>query len=324
MDQKDPEKSQNNDSSPKPSSEGLATEDVIVPLHLLQVTTHINSTQDTRRSLSWQPQPQPSIRSITGNKVGSHRVRGNRNSSILNNGAIESDQRWKSRHSKSLSKNPALGDGNLTRTETATSPFADGAYGSELKSQRQLSYVSGSDDVLSTVPNASGPSTRDVSTTSFWSTTDPFSTRNNSIISDPAQDHLQNCSGTTLGSQTADLEAADGSHEPPVRRGTLRSVVDAIVPDNIQRRFTNASYARRSSMWQTYEKAKERGKVLQRNKYLQWAFEYAIYALLVLFVYFVLVGVPLWNGAVWWLWWVVANKFIIAGGFSITLGIALL
>jgi hypothetical protein len=37
-----------------------------------------------------------------------------------------------------------------------------------------------------------------------------------------------------------------------------------------------------------------------------------------------LIGVPLWNGAVWWLWWVVAHKFVIAGGFSITLGIALL
>jgi len=77
-------------------------------------------------------------------------------------------------------------------------------------------------------------------------------------------------------------------------------------------------------MWQTYEKAKERSKELQRNKYVQFSFEYIIYAVLILFVYFVLIGVPLWNGAVWWLWWVVAHKFVIAGGFSITLGIALL
>jgi len=31
-------------------------------------------------------------------------------------------------------------------------------------------------------------------------------------------------------------------------------------------------------------------------------FEYFVYLLLVCFVYFVLVGVPLWKGAVWWLW----------------------
>jgi hypothetical protein len=77
-------------------------------------------------------------------------------------------------------------------------------------------------------------------------------------------------------------------------------------------------------MWQTYEKAKERGVQLQRNKWVQIAFEYAIYAILILFVYFVLIGVPLWKGTVYWLWWVVAHKFVLAGGFSITLGIALL
>jgi hypothetical protein len=53
-------------------------------------------------------------------------------------------------------------------------------------------------------------------------------------------------------------------------------------------------------------------------------FEYSIYLVIVAFVYFVLVGVPLWKGAVYWLWWVVAHKFVIAGGFGITLGIAFL
>jgi hypothetical protein len=57
---------------------------------------------------------------------------------------------------------------------------------------------------------------------------------------------------------------------------------------------------------------------------VQITFEYAIYAFLILFVYFVLIGVPLWNGAVWWLYWVVSTKFVIAGGFGIVLGIALL
>jgi hypothetical protein len=53
-------------------------------------------------------------------------------------------------------------------------------------------------------------------------------------------------------------------------------------------------------------------------------FEYTLYALLVLFVYFVLVGMPLWKGAVWWLYWVVGHKFVIQGGYAITIGLAFL
>jgi hypothetical protein len=77
-------------------------------------------------------------------------------------------------------------------------------------------------------------------------------------------------------------------------------------------------------MRKTFEKAKVRGAQMQRNKYAMIAFEYGIYLFLLCFIYFVLIGIPLWNGAVWWLYWVVANKFVIAGGFSITLGIAVL
>ena len=38
---------------------------------------------------------------------------------------------------------------------------------------------------------------------------------------------------------------------------------------------------------------------------MQTLFEYMIYLILILFTYFVLVGMPLWKGAVWWLYWVV-------------------
>lgn len=77
-------------------------------------------------------------------------------------------------------------------------------------------------------------------------------------------------------------------------------------------------------MRETFEKAKKRGEQLQRNKSAQIAFEYGIYLFILMFVYFVLIGIPLWKGAVWWLYWVVGNKFVFAGGFGITLGIALL
>ena len=91
--------------------------------------------------------------------------------------------------------------------------------------------------------------------------------------------------------------------------------------------MTNASFSglqRKGSVWKTYEHAKKRGVELQRKKWVQVVFEYSIYLFLLCFVYFVLIGRPLWNGAVWWLYWVVENKFVFAGGFSITLGIALL
>jgi hypothetical protein len=105
----------------------------------------------------------------------------------------------------------------------------------------------------------------------------------------------------------------------------MGSLVDAVVPDVLQRTLTNASHTltRSTTVRRTYEKAKKKGAKFQRSKWGQIAFEYGLYAFILLFVYFVLIGIPLWNGAVWWLYWVVANKFVIVGGFSITLGIAL-
>jgi len=83
---------------------------------------------------------------------------------------------------------------------------------------------------------------------------------------------------------------------------------------------TNA--VRRSSLYDVYETAKRRGVELQRKKWVQVLFEYIIYLFIVCFIYFVLVGRPLWNGAVWWLYWVMVNKFVIAGTWSVTIGLA--
>lgn len=77
-------------------------------------------------------------------------------------------------------------------------------------------------------------------------------------------------------------------------------------------------------MHDAYEKAKLRGVALQRKYWVRLLFEWGLYLLLVLFVYFVLIGVPLWKGAVWWLYWVVRNKFVFQGGFAITIGLAAL
>jgi hypothetical protein len=295
---------------PRHNSGIPSAQDVSVPLQLLQATGNIGSFRDRDNSRTWAPQPSlPSE-----NRVGSLAKPETQTSSFPNRATalLNRDERLylsnrqQDKFTKIQSKN---------ERESGSRPH------------RQLSYIPESDDVLSTTPNASRPATRDSSTpgSSIWSTTDPFSTSNNSVNITPAQtiprDHRLTISGRP---QIVDPEVANNTHRAQNRRGTLQSIVDSIVPDVIQRRFTNASHIRKSSMWQTYEKAKERSVQLQRNRYIQLAFEYSIYLILVLFVYFVLIGVPLWKGAVYWLWWVVEHKFVITGGFSITLGIALL
>lgn len=67
---------------------------------------------------------------------------------------------------------------------------------------------------------------------------------------------------------------------------------------------TIANSARKGSLYTLYTKAKTRNLQLQRQLWVQKTFEYAIYLLLVLSIYFVLVGLPLWKGTVFWLWFV--------------------
>ncbi|GFF34151.1 initiation-specific alpha-1,6-mannosyltransferase [Aspergillus udagawae] len=59
----------------------------------------------------------------------------------------------------------------------------------------------------------------------------------------------------------------------------------------------------------------------QRRYWRRLLFEYAVYTVLVLFVYFVLIGVPLWKGAVWWLHWVMQKKTVFQGGWAIVIGL---
>ncbi|KAB2573408.1 hypothetical protein DBV05_g7905 [Lasiodiplodia theobromae] len=46
-----------------------------------------------------------------------------------------------------------------------------------------------------------------------------------------------------------------------------------------------------------------------------------MYFLALVIVYFVFVGLPLWKGAVYWLYWVVNHKFVVKGTWSIVIGI---
>jgi len=106
-----------------------------------------------------------------------------------------------------------------------------------------------------------------------------------------------------------------------LRKGSILERASFAVSEAVQ---TVESAVRRSSLHDTYKKAKIRGVQLQRNKWVMLTFEYSFYTILVAFVYFVLVGVPLWKGTVYWLWWVFGHKFVVPGTWAVTIGVAAL
>jgi hypothetical protein len=100
---------------------------------------------------------------------------------------------------------------------------------------------------------------------------------------------------------------------------------ESVVGPAVQKVKSGATdLARRNSLLDVYDKAKIRGEQLQRKKWVQLAFEFSCYLLILCFIYFVLVGRPIWNGSVWWLYWLVEKKFTVAGTWSITIAMAFL
>lgn len=108
-------------------------------------------------------------------------------------------------------------------------------------------------------------------------------------------------------------------HSVQARKGSVFQRHVSIVADALH---NVKDTVRNTELTDLYEKAKARGQHLQRKKWVMILFEYTIYLILVAFVYFVLVGVPLWKGTVYWLYWIFAHKFAVAGTWAITLGVA--
>lgn len=75
--------------------------------------------------------------------------------------------------------------------------------------------------------------------------------------------------------------------------------------------------SRNSSLKSLYDRAKLVNIKHQREDWLRYTIEYGAYTFLVLVVYFVLVGLPLWKGAVYWLYWIMQHKLIFQGGWAI-------
>jgi hypothetical protein len=61
-----------------------------------------------------------------------------------------------------------------------------------------------------------------------------------------------------------------------------------------------------------------------RQGWVSLLVEYGTYTVFTCFIYFVLIGVPLWNGAVFWLYVLVKNKFVFQGGWSIVIILVIL
>lgn len=73
-----------------------------------------------------------------------------------------------------------------------------------------------------------------------------------------------------------------------------------------------------------YEKAKVRQEQIKRSQIVQSIFIYTFYACLVACIYLVLIGMPLWRGAVWYMYILFKKHMVLKAGLTITFGIALL
>lgn len=329
--------------------------DVVIPAHLLSSAGTV-SKRDRTEAPNWQPQRQLTVRENPLFRQLSQSIRRPRERAGRVQRSSTAPSAKPSRAPSPVARPGARSD---SAKDGSAAPPSDANTASHLRrpesvnTQRKswrLSYTPGNDEIAltprgsrnGTPTSATFPvaehATHDFAAPPPRHVSDPFGDKHirdqsangsRRLFEDENDDPFlsRNASVLSLEHHTVP-EPALVPQNMRKRSGTLETVVNALVPDALQRKLTNAAasggIARHSSMRKTFEKAKLRGAEMQRNKYAMWAFEYGIYLFLLCFIYFVLIGIPLWNGAVWWLYWVVANKFVIAGGFSITLGIAVL
>lgn len=104
------------------------------------------------------------------------------------------------------------------------------------------------------------------------------------------------------------------------RRHTAASISQ---PFEVSRARRLSRAIRKGSIYEVYEKAKLKGLKVRRERWAQLLFEYTFYLVLISFIYFLLIGMPLWDGAVRWLHYAVENSFKSLAGFLIVLGLAI-
>ncbi|GAB7360412.1 hypothetical protein MBLNU230_g8368t1 [Neophaeotheca triangularis] len=318
-------------------------EDISVPLNLLTVRAGHRT--------EWTPDPQPRLsieghadsgdfdesrqqqRASTlsalegGNSEVADHAHAPRASRIPAAGRFSEDVDSKTRPSwrrSQTSTNSARHPRTWSNPETPRLASRAGDY----QSEKQEAQPSGDDDALTSVLNRfgfAGPR----------SGTRPEATEDNAEV-DPFADPPSNPFSDEYNSRGPIVRVATKRSE---RRRTLSNASQAVRKRSASIAHTTADLAavarqkvadgiedaaRKASVYDLYTNAKERGAKLQRSKAYQVIFEYTVYALILLFAYFVLAGRPLWNGAVWWLYYAVSEYFTVAGTWSITIGMAII
>lgn len=115
--------------------------------------------------------------------------------------------------------------------------------------------------------------------------------------------------------------AAADVHNPHngERRGTVFQRANSVFQDTI---LNVRKKVRRSSMWDVYENAKKRQLEIRRKRWVQIVFEYSFYAMLLVLLYFLIIGVPLWKGTYWELYLAFRYKLNVTGSWSIIIAVS--
>ncbi|KAI4850074.1 hypothetical protein E4T44_02961 [Aureobasidium sp. EXF-8845] len=103
------------------------------------------------------------------------------------------------------------------------------------------------------------------------------------------------------------------------RRPSVFQRAGSVFQDTVQ---TVRKKVRRSSMWDVYENAKTRQLEIRRKRWVQLVFEYSFYLMLVVLIYFLIIGQPLWKGTYLSLYLGFKYKLNLNGSWSIIIAVA--
>ncbi|KAH0070266.1 glycosyltransferase family 2 protein, partial [Aureobasidium melanogenum] len=103
------------------------------------------------------------------------------------------------------------------------------------------------------------------------------------------------------------------------RRGTVFQRANSVFQDTL---LNVRKKVRRSSMWDVYENAKKRQLAIRRKRWVQITFEYSFYAMLLVLLYFLIIGVPLWKGTYWELYLAFKYKLNVTGSWSVIIAVS--
>ncbi|PYH96930.1 glycosyl transferase [Aspergillus ellipticus CBS 707.79] len=125
-------------------------------------------------------------------------------------------------------------------------------------------------------------------------------------------------------SQDSIIAPVLGLRPPPAIETAGLNQFTKLAPSPVRQSVRNVvEKARDSSLWSLYNKADLVNIKHERRYWVQLLIEYGTYALYVAFVYFVLIGMPLWKGAIYWLYWMMQHKFVFQGGWAIVISLVI-